>query len=1214
MKEKMMETNWMEIEYLKYAEWNANNVIRLPQIILGEYKRLFELLQNKNVFGLFLQIKDTYEIFVKIPALIAATIEIKNGVSEKNGNWLFKFFEKDLALGDWVTICYTYTNIVSNEYLKRVLEKTKKLIDSSDIVKWRNDWVGHGALAQEKNEEFVDSLKEKIDFIFQFVKECVIDLEKMNLILDKDEWKFVNGTESISLHPWIITKNNRTYLFDSYRSNKEKFVYLDYENGGKNECCIDELKRLVESLCMQNTVRKFCNKFDDDLILTSEDMVIKELKKTQRYIRPEYLCQQIIEFTNLPKGIMLLQMGEGFGKTSLATALDNNGLNRIKITDCMARAYYINDTYASNVDYFISNMYDLFRIDRDGKVLYRGNLPLLSRDDMNSSTKLCELLSFYREKGKDSKLLFILDGIDEIVTDGDFSISNFIPEESEIPDGVYILCTCRNDWELGCAPEVYRKIHQLNFTKKINYNVQSEEYLNILNKYIKREIPTTTQDDRQALMKLAKFKFDEVDKICKRVGEKGSCNVNELDMVQWDIKYLERMFGEKFFNQIILFLSNMYIINEPLTVNELSVLSYGRNVVFQDLYLLWYMQDLIRSDRNSQGNKISIKNATIAEYFFRTYSDNVIEVAETIRNKFIEDKLTFDRSSIIIAKKMNNIMLYKRAELLKSDIDIITEKIISIGQNLDVTKINNIIDAIGVYDSTLYMIKIDGLEGSNIITLEIMAKQAELYEIYGLLNLSKSKYDECISFIEQLKCVNIQDFINIKIKYSILLDKMGIVNETLNVLNEILDKISDGKVSQENKMLLYANRGHILQKIGRIQDALTDLNIAINILESAEELQANAYQASICYLNRSTLVYSIENDVIKAIDDVRKAIDITEGNTVTAIKINRARALLNYVFIIHKENIKDNITPMVDEAISILETISLSEELFEIDVLANAYCNKGLLLEKEGKIEPALDEYKKAVILLENYYIQGRCYCILELYKAYHLLIEKGQPYEDKIYNMLVNDIDLSRFEYVTWALSAWLDLFERDYKKQVLLKMCEKWIDKFCFYKQKFISEDIKAIIAMVICCEEEYMQKGLRKEAVELLKKACEVKSLNGEIDEVYAFLIKQTGLCYVKENDLVNGNLYYEKSIQVYISIMKTCRLEDMNELVMLCANKGLVNLAQKDFQGAYDSFYLGLDISKKELEKGNEIDKEVMSLIIKNISMLINHRDEANIIVY
>lgn len=1206
-----MDTNWMEKEYAKYSEWNDNNLNRLPKIISGEYKRLFELLQNKNVFGLFLQIKDTYEIFIKIPTLIAATIETKNGISEKNGDWLFKFFEKDLALGDWDTICYAYSKIVSNEYLKKILEKTKKLIDSSNIVQWRNDWVGHGALAQETNEEFVDSIKEKIEFIFRFVEENITILEQINLILDKNEWKIVNKTETISLYPWIITKNKRTYLFDSYRNNKKKFVYLDYENGGKNECCIDELKRLLESLCMQNTVRKFVNRVDDDLILTSEDMVIKELKKTQRYIRPEYLCQQIVEFTNLPKGIMLLQMGEEFGKTSLTTALDNNGSNRIKIPDCMTRAYYINDTYASNVDYFISNMYDLFRVDRNGKILYNGNLPMLSRDDTNSSTKLCELLSFYKERGNHSKLLFILDGIDEIVNDGDFSILNFIPEESEIPDGVYILCTCRNDGELGFAPDIYRKIHQLNFTKSINYNAQSEEYVNVLNEYIKREIPTATQKDRKSIMNLAKYKFGEVDKICNRIGEKGKRNVDELDMVQWDMKYLEKMFGKKFFEQIILFISNMYIINEPLTVNELCVISFGRNVALQDLYLLWYMQDLIRTDRNSHGNKISIKNATIAEYFFNTYSDKVIEVAETIRNKFVEDDLVIDRNSIIIAKKMNNIMLYKRTNLLKSDLDIITEKIVRIGKSLDVTKMDNILDVIGVYDSTLYMIKIDDFDESNVITLEIMARQAELYEIYGLLNFSKSKYDECISFIEKLKCIDFQDCINIKIKYSILLDKMGMLNKALNVLNELLEKATNEKITQENKMLLYANRGHIFQKTGRKRDALMDLNMAIDILENTKDLQLNVYQASLCYLNRSTLVYLIENDVKKAVNDVKRAISITEGSIDNAIKINRARALLNYVFIMQKENMNNDKTLMIDEAIEILEAIASSDELFEIDVLANAYCNKGLIMEKEGQTEEALEEYKKATIMLENYYFQGRCYCLLELYKAYHLLLVKGQPYEDKIYNMLVNDIDLNHFEYVSWALSAWQDLFERDYKKKDLLRMCKNWMDNFYFNKQKFLSEDIKAIIAIVICSEEELMKKGRRKESVELLKKACEIKSLNGEMDEVYAFLIKQTGLCYVKDNDLVNGNLYYEKSIQVYTSIMKTNKLEDVNELVMVCANKGLVNLAQKDFQGAYDSFYLGLDISNKELKKGNDIDKEVISLIMKNIVMLINHSDEANI---
>lgn len=1209
-----MNIDWMENEKEKYSCWNGDNADRLPSIISGEYIRLFRLLQNKNVFGLFLQIKDTYEILLKTLVLIAVTLEKRNGINENNGDWLFKFFEKDLSLGDWSTIGSSYSKITSDEYLKRIMGKTKALMDNSDIIKWRNDWVGHGALAQETNEEFISSIRDKIEFIYNFVKDNIEDLEKINLFLDNDRWRIIYKTENIDLYPWIVRKGDRTYLFDSYRSTKGKFVYLDYENGGKDENIIDELKELVESLHMQNEARKFISKSSSDLILTSEEMVVKELIKTQNYIRPEYLCQKIMEFIKLPKGIMLLQMGEGFGKTLLTTALDGNGLNRIKLPDCTTRAYYINDTYASNVDYFISNMYDLFRIDRDGKILYRGNLPMLSKHDENPSQKLCDLLSFYREKREHSKLFFVLDGIDEIVSDGGFSILDFIPEETEIPEGVYILCTCRNDKELGGIPDVYRKIHQLNFTKKLNFDIHSEEYAKFLKAYVKKKVPKATPEICQELIELANYKFDRIDKICKRIGWDKDFDIHALDMPRWDLDYLAKMFGEKYFNQIIIYLSSLYIINESLTVKELCYLCFERDATFQDLYLIWYMQDLLKIDRNRKGNKISIKSKTVGEYFSNNYSDKLVNEAKSIYNKLIAEDFTINRNNIIIAKNVSSIISFQNEKIIKNDLDKIVDNITKIEKDIDFKKITNILDTIGIYDSILYMFKMEGLKSNNILVLEIMAKQAELYEIYGQLNVAKYKYDQCINNMSIIKNSNVQDYINIKIKYSMLLDKLGIANETLRVLNEIIEEISRSNMSQENMMLLYANKGHILQKMGKNSEALTELNKAIYILENAEILKKDAYQASLCYLNRSTLIYSVESDKGKAVEDLKKAILFTEGSANNAIRINRARALLNHVYIIDKEKIDGDVNLKLDEAIDILEGILLSDELFEIDTLANAYCNKGLLLEKKGDIEAAIDEYMKAVIMLESYHIQGRCYCLLELYKAYHLLLEKGKSFEDKIFDMLVENVDLSRFEYVTWAVSAWRDLFERDYKKQELLKMCSDWIDNFYIYKQIFLSEDLKAIIAMVVCCEEEFIHNGLHKEAIRILEKTCEIKMFNNEIDEVYAFLMKQMGLNFIKDNNLDAGNTCYEKSIKVYTEIMNNDKLENGNEFIVLCANKGIVNLHQQKFQDAYDTFYLGVQISNEELKKGTEVDEEVVLLILKNITMLINHREDANIIVY
>lgn len=1209
-----MNTDWMEKANEKYSCWNSDNADRLPSIILGEYKRLFKLLQSENVFGLFLQIKDTYEILVKILVLTAVALEQRNGINENNGDWLFKFFEKELSLGDWSTIGSSYIKITSDEYLKRIMEKTKKLMDNSDIIKWRNDWVGHGALAQETNEEFISTIKDKIEFIYNFVKDNIEDLEQINLYLDDDKWRIIYKTQNIDLYPWIVRKTDRTYLFDSYRSTKGRFVYLDYENGGKNEIVISELKELVESLYAQNTVRKFNSSSNSDLILASEEMVIKELIKTQNYIRPEYLCQQIMEFVNLPKGIMLLQMGEGFGKTLLTTALDGNGLNRIKIPDCTTRAYYINDTYASNVDYFISTMYDLFRIDRDGKILYRGNLPMLSKYDENPSQKLCDLLSFYREKGEHPKLFFVLDGIDEIVSDGEFSILDFIPEETKIPEGVYFLCTCRNDKELGCILDVYKKIHQMSFTKKVSFDIQSEAYTEFLKTYVKKKVPTATPDICRDLIELAKYKFDQIDKICKRIGGEKDFNIHELDMVQWDLEYIEKMFGEKYFNQITIYLSNLYIIKDSLTMNELCYLCFERDATFQDLYLLWYMQDLLKIDRNSRGNKITIKNKTIADYFVNNYSDELGSVAKAIYTKLLAEDFAINRNNIIIAKNVSRIISFQSNEPIINDLDIIVDNILNIEKDIDIKKIANILNSIGVYDSILYLFGMKGFDSKNILSLEIIAKQAELYEIYGLLNIAKEKYDNCIYVMSDLKNKNIHDYINIKIKYSILLDKLGIAKETLHVLDEIIEEISDRNVSQENIMLLHANKGHILQKMGRKPEALNELNKAVYILENMDFLKTDAYQASLCYLNRSTLIYSIESDKDKAVEDIKKSILFTECGTSNEIRINKARALLNHVYIIDKEKIDDDVNPILDEAIGILEKILLADELFEIDTLANAYCNRGLLLEKNGDIQAAINEYMKAVIMLEGYHIQGRCYCLLELYKAYHLLLEKGKAFEDKIFNMLVENIDVNHFEYITWAVSAWQDLFEREYKKQELLKMCGDWIDIFYTHKQIFSSEDLKAVIAIVVCSEEEYVENGLYNEAINILVKCCEIKKYNNEIDEIYAFLMKQIGLNFIKDNNLDAGNSYYEKSIKVYTELMRNDELENGNEFIILCANKGIVNLHQHKFQDAYNTFYLGVKITNKELKRGTEVDNEVISLILQNITMLINHREEANIIVY
>ncbi len=66
---------------------------------------------HNQIYGVFLQIKDTLEIILKLMVLtvVSELLEQKN-VPDDNNDIAFKLFEKPLSLGDWETICFGLKN------------------------------------------------------------------------------------------------------------------------------------------------------------------------------------------------------------------------------------------------------------------------------------------------------------------------------------------------------------------------------------------------------------------------------------------------------------------------------------------------------------------------------------------------------------------------------------------------------------------------------------------------------------------------------------------------------------------------------------------------------------------------------------------------------------------------------------------------------------------------------------------------------------------------------------------------------------------------------------------------------------------------------------------------------------------------------------------------------------------------------------------------
>ena len=139
--------------------WYDHAYSNFPYIISKEYSRLFSMLNDGEIYGCIFQIKDVFEVIIKYPILIAASVLVHKGNDE-----IAKYFSnpsKSLSLGDWVNdlvgeICKCpELDDEKGLKLKQLLKNTRKGFNKNNVVQWRNDKIGHGALEHKDDIELM---------------------------------------------------------------------------------------------------------------------------------------------------------------------------------------------------------------------------------------------------------------------------------------------------------------------------------------------------------------------------------------------------------------------------------------------------------------------------------------------------------------------------------------------------------------------------------------------------------------------------------------------------------------------------------------------------------------------------------------------------------------------------------------------------------------------------------------------------------------------------------------------------------------------------------------------------------------------------------------------------------------------------------------------------------------------------------------------------
>jgi hypothetical protein len=453
-KRKVTQLPWFKRLCCDETLWQKEVFETYPCIIAHEYWRLYDLLDQGQTYGAFLQLKDMFEVLIKFPTLIAASMLYgKRERSEEENKILIALLEKWLTLGTWEEIARTMGRKVKLQQSIAAIQKDIVLLFHDHAIReWRNKVIGHGALAFDADDEFQKDIETKLRLLKTHFQDHAETYATLRLYLSVNARQvFLDGKENArnleypdsdlhirigkefeySLSPYILLRDRGIYFFDSYIPRDEKTVILNYPEGDKQYIRSNELTSLYTTLSRDHTLKRFSSALGDETYSAFEAETLDKIAAIDDFQKPIYLRKWLKELVDRhSKGLLLLQLERGMGKTTFTRALDQQSMSRIHLNDpddFSVRSYYINSAYLYKVENFTSKVSFLLLTDTNGRIVIQGNLPILSRHSDQKRKDFAEMLNFYRREHQrhfqKEKLLFILDGMDEIPATSDLRIA-----------------------------------------------------------------------------------------------------------------------------------------------------------------------------------------------------------------------------------------------------------------------------------------------------------------------------------------------------------------------------------------------------------------------------------------------------------------------------------------------------------------------------------------------------------------------------------------------------------------------------------------------------------------------------------------------------------------------------------------------------------------------------------------------------------------------
>ncbi len=885
-------------------------------ILAKMYRQFYDFTKGNNLYGIMFQLKDIFELLLKLPTLLLLENYFVDKKREaKHLEIIGILFSKKLSLGNWKSLAEKCLEIDIDSYLLLLIDKTLKFYKKLEIVTWRNNNIGHGILQHEESIDFQKDLYNKIIELKKYFDEnealyIKIDLrckskknnskmlgENCSIKNNYDNIVFCDNNIEKNLNLFFRIINNSIFIFDGSHNNK--FKYLDYINGTVNNIKNFDLENIRKNIQKENNV----NKISEDCIQNNVYIDINEknfenINLEKKIETPTYLIEWVNQsLNNNKKGLFLLRMESGMGKTVFTKSLDVEYSNNNKIDNCIIKTYYINNYYSYKEGVFKNNIIDKLKTDTVNGRNLKGELPTFINDgDKNKKEIFASILNefkkIYMEKYGVSNMLLILDGIDEIQFDSADSILDYIPEKEMIDDGIYILLTCRNKDQT--AANINKSLEAAKFNNIFEVGTNNIQHINLLKKYIKNQLNISNDLFINAILHYINYKFISLNIFYQLLQSKTFEFKNEtIDEEQIIIKFLELQefnYSEKYYKNIKIILLAIAITRTFLSVEELIYLIDYDDINFK---LLTYISDvscLLMKDRTYRGNALGFSHTSVRNIIIKFYRNDINQFCINLINKISIKDILKDKNhdgidfilynSLYMVSKFSlsanynffNTKYYKEIEKrfnesnkkihqiryyitfiddaiekLSIDFSSCSEENFNTYVELSLNKINICMEYFFDYSNNILdeldelHCKIESRYQTSKYITQILVKKVNYFRMIG--NIKKSmenieKFMEMAKENNSIREVN-NDILNIQLKLTegINCKNLGRINDAINILDEVEDKIN--KFEYPYSLMLKSDADNLR---GLCHKHIYDISSDEDDLKLADKLISNAYK------------------------------------------------------------------------------------------------------------------------------------------------------------------------------------------------------------------------------------------------------------------------------------------------------------------------------------------------------------------------------------